>query len=58
MVIGALLAYTALINRNPVPVRVGAAMQVPMAMAGAGIWLVRTGVRIGLRSSKKAKASR
>ena len=58
MAIGVLMAYAALINRNPMPVRVGAALQVPMAMAGAGVWLVRTSVRVGLRNSKKAKASR
>ena len=58
MAIGAMMAYAALINRNPIPVRLCATMQVPMAMAGAGIWLVRTSVRVGTRSSKKAKASR
>jgi len=58
MAIGALMAYAALINRNPVPVRLGATMQVPMAMAGAGLWLVRTSVRVGRRNSKRAKASR
>jgi hypothetical protein len=58
MAIGVLMAYAALMNRKPVPFRLGAPMQVPMAMAGAGVWLVRTSVRVGRRSSKEAKASK
>lgn len=56
MILGALMVYAGLYNRNPLP-RVGV-LQVPVAMAGAGAWLVRTGLRLSLGGSKKARAPR
>jgi hypothetical protein len=56
--IGALMAYAGLYNRNPVPARLGGAMRVPIVMAGAGLWLVRASVRLSLRSSKRAGATK
>lgn len=58
MIAGALMVYAGLFNRNPVPARIGAVVRVPVAMAGAGAWLVRTGIGLSLGGSKKAKAPR
>ena len=58
MIVGALVVYAGLYNRNPLPTRLGGLVQVPVAMAGAGVWLVRTGVRFSLGGPRKAKASR
>ncbi len=58
MIAGALMLYAGLYNRNPLPARLGAVVQVPVAMAGAGVWLVRTSVRFSLGGSKKAGAPR
>ncbi|MCH8816017.1 MAG: hypothetical protein IH957_13190 [Chloroflexi bacterium] len=58
VIVGALAVYAGLYNRNPLPARVGAVVQVPVAMVGAGAWLVRTGVRVSLGGPNKAKARR
>lgn len=58
MIVGALVVYTGLYNQSLIPARIGAVVQVPVAMAGAGVWLAQTAVRFSLGGSKKAGAPR
>ncbi len=58
MIVGALVVYTGLYDRRLLPARIAAVVQVPVAMAGAGVWLARTAVRFSLGGAKKAKAPR